>query len=262
MGISKTKMIILPFCLGVALISGCKKLAQNDALPVVSIKSVVLTSKDTAIITGTVVNQGAEAIQYEGICYGIDSMPDMLENQHFINSGQTNFTFSVKLKTDSTYFIRVFATNSYGYALSRPASIHVPHQKPPVVPCSLTDMQIIDNGTRYTVDAGYIDPYNTVNYGSWQAEADYGSVQMFFDFWGRPANGAYVTQVDGGQFSTDHSGIEVYVQKTDFNVYSMQSGDSVYVTENPDSSLSLSFCGMHYSIGPSTVSVIGKFTAN
>ena len=111
----------------VILIAGaCKKSSIDDAIPVVSIKSVSVTATDSAIITGSLVNQGAASVKYEGICYGIDSMPDLTENQHFIQGNQSDFSFTVPVKHDSTYFIRAFAANTYGYALTKPTVVKVP----------------------------------------------------------------------------------------------------------------------------------------
>ena len=263
------KNIIKKFILSVIILlfiayadSGCKKQALNDALPVLKMASVTMAGTDSVMITGTIVSPGGDPIQYEGFCYGVDPVPDIQENQQLSESGKTTFSITLAVKQDSTYFFRCFASNTFGYALSSPMKFTVAHAKPLVVPCSLTDMKVEVGNIPYNVDLVYSGtPYAT--YGNWGLEADYGNATgaIIMDFNKVPTNGAYVTVADPVQFQDNGNPKEVFVENNSFNMISMISGDTVYVSENPDKSQSFSFCGLHFYAGSTKFSAIGKFTA-
>ena len=262
MQIFKAKHFMAAIGLLTPLFWGCQKLTLDEALPVVAVKSISMISSDSAAVTGTIVNAGADLIEYEGVCYSSDPMPGMLANQHFIQNGTTNFTIHLPLKQDSTYYVRVFATNSYGYGISNQFKYTVSHAKPAVAPCSLTSSNIVDQGTSYSVDFVYSGT-NYASYGVWGLEADYngGNNALRMDFNKTPTNGAYVVQGDAGQFSGNNNPNEVYAELDEFNTYNMQTGDSVYVSENADKSISFSFCSLHYSVGSSKIKLAGQFAA-
>ena len=240
----------------------CKKLTLNDALPVVAVKSVSVISADSAAVTGTIINPGADVIEYEGLCYSSDPMPQMLDNQYFVGNSSTNFTIHVPFKQDSTYYVRVYATNSYGYGISSPYKFTVAHAKPALAPCPLSNMKLVDQGNPYPIDFVYSGT-GYASYGVWGLEVDYnsGNNALRMDFNKVPTNGAYVVQGDAGQFSSDNNPKEVYAELDVFNTYNMQSGDSVYVSENADKSISFSFCHLHYIMGSASISMAGQFTA-
>jgi|SRR6185437_5225365 len=250
----KTKPFFLALIFLLPMTLGCKKLTLNEALPTVAIKSVTVISSDTTAVTGTIVSHGADIIEYEGLCYSNNPMPEMLDNQKFIQNSATDFTINIPLKQDSTYYIRVYATNSYGYSISLPYKITIPHARPAVAPCTLTPMQIVDQGNPYKIDFLYSGTGYAAG-GAWGLEADLngGSNRLLMDFNKIPTNGVYVT---GG---SNEKGVHAELDD-DFNTNYMQPGDSVYVSENADKSLNISFCSLHYSIGATQVAVYGQLT--
>jgi hypothetical protein len=251
--------LFLFFSALVLIVWGCKKQNFNDALPVVAMQSVTMVNNDSAEIAGVVTDPGADPVQYEGFCYGGDSKPSIFENQVFAANNSKKFKIRVAVKQDSTYFFRCFAANGFSYSLSMPLKFMVPHAQPAIAPCTLTNMRFTAGNINYTIDGVYTDPQP--GWGSWGIEADYagGNAALRMDFNKIPTNGVYVTNGDPVQFNDNKNPHEVFAEITDFNTIGIHSGDSVYVSENPDKSLTVSFCNLHYDAGSSTATASGKF---
>ena len=251
-------------CLMMFGVWGCKKLTYDDAIPVVQMTSVTLISADSVAITGAVVSNNGDGIQYEGFCHGSDPNPSINEQQIIFETSSNSFTAHVFVQQDSTYYFRCFAANSFSYGLSAPMKFTVPHAKPAIAPCALTNMILTDNGTTNTVDNVYSGT-GYASYGVWGLEADCNAgngpaIRMSFNK--LPTNGAYVTVDNAGTFTGNNSPTEVYVEYVNFNTYSMQSGDSVYVAQNANKTLTFSFCNLHYTVSGSKFTDSGKFTTN
>jgi uncharacterized protein (TIGR02145 family) len=85
--------------------------------PVVKTDSVTNITKDSCKCWGDVISEGGAPVTERGVCWDTSSMPD-LKNSHITNgSGTGRFSTSVKeLASNTSYYIRAYATNSKGTA--------------------------------------------------------------------------------------------------------------------------------------------------
>jgi hypothetical protein len=228
---------------------GCKKLTFEDALPVVSMQSINMIGTDSVEITGKVDAIGASDIEYEGFCYGTDAMPEIRENQVFTESGTTIFMRHVLVKQDSTYYFRFFAANGTSYSLSTPMKFTVPHAKPVIAPCTLTDKRVVTGGNPHSVSSAFEGRDISGGSNNWIVDVSLNDAQLTLSFPQKPTNGKYIT------------GAKVSVEYTPFDRYLMTPGDTVYVKENADKSTSYSFCSLHFMVNSFRAEASGKFTA-
>jgi hypothetical protein len=248
----------LSFLFAAAIFSGCKKARYEDALPVTEITSVTMIDDETAEVKGKLVSPGEAGIEYLGFCYGYTPNPDMESNETLVQPGEDGtFTGKVKLQQDSTYYFRAFATNYFGYSMSRDFEYTVPHAGPQIAPCPLDDNTILLMSTKYPVGGtGFSHPL----YGTHGVYADSewgtGGPGIEIEFKKYPANGVYTTVDDGWDFRDYGKTSEVYVSVSDETV---EPGGKVYVSENPDGSLLISFCDLKFYFSSSEINTSAKF---
>lgn len=244
----------------IAIISlSCKKKTLDEAVPVVSTYSAMMKGNDSVIIIGKILQKGGDDIECEGFCYAKHPNPDIEENQILFNNNQTTFSAVVPVQHDSTYYFKTFAANKFGLQMGNILKFIVTHPKPPIVPCILKNNTFTNNGTDFPISNVFCG--NSYAYsGTYGIEVDcypYGE-SIHIDFNAVPTNGIYVNQSDVSYFSDSKNPKEVNIMID--NTYSIENGDSIYVSENPDHTLNVSFCKLNYSAFSSTFSARGKFS--
>ena len=98
-----------------------ERMFSTTPIPLVSTAPVIKTSDSTALSGGEVSADGGLPIISRGVCWSTSSQPD-ISNQH-TNDGTGTGVFSSAisgLSTDSVYYVRAYATNSYGTAYGEP----------------------------------------------------------------------------------------------------------------------------------------------
>jgi len=84
-------------------------------LPIVSTTDIINITENTATGGGNVTSQGSSSVTAKGICWNTLPNPTVSNNSTNDGSGQGNFLSTLdNLAPGSTYFVRAYATNSYG----------------------------------------------------------------------------------------------------------------------------------------------------
>jgi beta-glucanase (GH16 family) len=106
-------------CVGLMLLLyfGCKKEARivvDATLPVLTTNVTNITST-TADIDGKVISSGGSTVSAQGICWGINTLPNLAGNKTSIGTTSESFTIEITGLTPGTYYyVRAYATNSAG----------------------------------------------------------------------------------------------------------------------------------------------------
>jgi hypothetical protein len=229
----------------IALISGCKKTTYEESLSEVRVSSVTMLDEENAEVTAEIINPGASAIEYAGICFDTHPNPYMETNQ--VRADQLNgntFTVEVKLQPDSHYYFKAFATNYFGYSMSRDYEFVAPHPEPHTAPCTMAANRIKYSGATFTVPYVYEGPGN---WGLYKVSGSAsGGPEFEIEFNKKPGNGIYTTVGDPTEFEDDRNPKEVFVYSNDgwANHGSASSGGKVYVNENADGTYEVTFCDL------------------
>ena|ERR1035437_4692000 len=231
---------------------GCKKHTFNDALPKVTIQSVVPYGFDSVIITGKITSVGIGKIDYVGFCYSSSPNPLIIQNQVLKNGTDGAFTAILLAYQDSTYYFKSFAANEFGYAASSVFKYIVPKATPAIAPCTLTNNQINDNGSTFAVSA--FGSSTNPPYGNYSVSI-YGNEDITICFLNTPQNGIYTTSSDGSNLSAN----QVLITISNFYQYTINGGQKLYVSLNTNGTTTLSSCGLQYSNG-SIATLRGKVT--
>jgi uncharacterized protein (TIGR02145 family) len=89
--------------------------SEHPVLPVLTTTEVRSITQTTAISGGTITNDGGAIITGRGVCWNLDTIPN-IENNLTINGSDTG-SFSgniIGLIANTTYYVRAYATNSTG----------------------------------------------------------------------------------------------------------------------------------------------------
>jgi len=109
--INNSIIVILLFWTTIYLPS-CK---EEVTLPVVATTNVSDITQTTALIAGTVKNDGGTEITEIGICWSISPKPTISSNKTSIGTSVDSFTSIITALTpNTTYYVRAYATNAAG----------------------------------------------------------------------------------------------------------------------------------------------------
>lgn len=98
--------------------NACKK-DKNNLLPTVTIVSITDITANSAKITTLVLNEGSSIVTGTGVCWGKSSNPDLSDFVSNVGGGIGQFiSIPTHLESNTTYFVRAFATNATGTAYS------------------------------------------------------------------------------------------------------------------------------------------------
>jgi hypothetical protein len=217
----------------------CKK-KFDDALPKVTLQSVILKGLDSVTLSVQVTSKGASAIEYAGVSYSGTASASILSNQVLLQDGRINFNITVHAFHDSTYYFKAFAANSFGYSVSNVIKYTVATPPPAIAPCTLSNNYIDDNGSSFSVYA--YGSANNPSYGSYQVTMNGNTEDIIMCFPAVPYNGVYTTTSDGSNIGAG----QVYVSISNFNQYTINSGDNVYVSIDSLGTTTISSCALHY----------------
>lgn len=107
--------------LSLLVVSSCKKdepeqIVDNSAkIPTVTTSSISEIMQTTAVCGGEIINDGGYTVTARGVCWSTNQNPTISDNKTSDGSGAGIFTSSMTgLRANTTYYIRAYATNSYG----------------------------------------------------------------------------------------------------------------------------------------------------
>ena len=96
----------------------CKK-EENKTIPTVTIVSITGITSSSAKITTKVTDEGGSTVTGTGACWGKSSNPDLSNNVSNVGGGLGEFiSILTNLDSNTTYYVRAFATNELGTAYS------------------------------------------------------------------------------------------------------------------------------------------------
>jgi uncharacterized protein (TIGR02145 family) len=116
----KITILIYPFCIICVLLliaSSCAKdeKISDPAVPVLTTIIVSNISQTTATSGGNVTSQGSSSVADRGICWSATQMPSISDTHTSDGSGTGSFSSNLSLlTTNTTYYVRAYATNSAG----------------------------------------------------------------------------------------------------------------------------------------------------
>ncbi len=254
----KTFLFLLIFIV-CGLYWSCSKVTYDEALPAVQFISAKSYGNDSVLLTAKVTSSGASPIENVGFAYSEQPYFDILVNQ--IQAAPTLGQFSVVIKAipDSTYYIKCFATNSFGYVASGNYKYTVPTTTPQSAPCaaSIPANSVVDNKATYS---GLYIYYNNAGstYGNIDVNATNGAsetVDIYFN--APPVNGIYTTS-DPSNLSFDPNPYDCAIVVN--NNYVVNSGGYVYIALGNGGSGTITFCSLPYVAFSSTFFVSGNLT--
>jgi len=95
----------------------------GDVIPTIYSNNATIIKSVTATTGGNITSDGGATITARGVCYSTSSAPDLTDN--VIYATGTTGTYSVELsqlQSNTTYYVRAFATNAEGTAYGAEAS--------------------------------------------------------------------------------------------------------------------------------------------
>ncbi|HTB07856.1 MAG TPA: hypothetical protein VK806_12960 [Bacteroidia bacterium] len=241
-----------------AMYWSCSK-PYNEALPVVQFVSASAVGNDSIILIGNVTSSGADAVQYVGFAYAEQPSFDILSNQVLLNGTTGMFSWKVKALPDSTYYIKCFAANSFGYAATGNFKYTVPVGSPQSAPCASTipANSVVDNKITYSMSVNYDNTYP--QYGTVGIETSgfpSESVNIYFN--GAPANGIYSTASDPTNFNFDSNPYDCVIMIN--SSYFTNSGGQVYVAVTSPGHGTITFCSIPYVVSSATYYISGNIS--
>lgn len=216
-----------------------------DYYPVVKTVSAVVQQDGSVKVTGEIVKQGADAIEYAGFSMDTVSIPAMVTNQMLTNTLQSNQFFVIypQFELNKRYYFRSFATNGYGYSYGNVIYLDSIKATPLIAPCTPA-MNSLDWGA-----GGGIDTYTSIaapSYGvnSYDFETSSNAGTIYFHFGSLPvtkiyttvtydtpgANEAYIYFYSGFTSATLNPGSLVYVNQLNPNKWEMTICDAPWTT--------------------------------
>jgi len=248
--IIKLKATIMATLVSAIIISGCESglfSTVDTYIPDVEITSFE-NFDDTTLIHGRIIDIGSAYVKYSGFFFNDTGNPSSYENQIFFENSSTTFSATtIGLEPGKTYFLKAFSVFGFGFSESKEVAYTVPALMPPDVPCALYDNVIVENNSYYNIS--YIYAWSNAGQGPYEIEVScYHSAgpRIFLSFHGKPQNGIFNT-CSSESFNNHHRNVHVTVKRA-YSTYYVQSGGKVYVENNNNDTLIVSFCSLIYRI--------------
>ena len=110
----KRLSFILLSIIFVQLLSSCKK-EEEKTIPILTTTTISEIQNFAAKTGGTITSDGNLEITQRGVCWGLNSMPTIADSTTNDGTGAGTFTSNLtNLKSNTTYYVRAYATNSLG----------------------------------------------------------------------------------------------------------------------------------------------------
>lgn len=238
-------MFILFAWVSLFLLSCTKDIYDSFEVKTLSVNQV---GEDSVQVEGIVTDNGNFGIEYRGFCMSTLPVPKMMDNQILLNGDIGKYKAEyLYLEPNTEYYFRSFAANEVGYVYGNIIKYQVPFSNPPVVPCTLVDNKIVDNGYNYSVS--YADTNGTPQHGGnfkVSIDCSLSANKMYYlEFMQTPRNGIYTTS-DINSFTNDKKNVFVNIF-TGFNYFYINPNGKVYVSvDSVSKKMSISFCDLTY----------------
>ncbi|MFM9984650.1 MAG: hypothetical protein ACKVOK_05415 [Flavobacteriales bacterium] len=237
----------------------------EDYYPEVEVVSYTPNIDGSITITGRIVSTGHTEIEYAGMSITSTGTPTGSENQQLGNLSGDTFSVTYdgvededgsyfELDPDHTYFVRAFAANDDGYAISETFTID-PWEIPTIdAPCT-------PPLNTYNVGSGNVSAFAsgpTMSAGQYQYSLTSLNGDVMFTM-NQPIHaGFYTTSTEGGFIAND----EVMISYTNFNYYVISAGSTVYVNETSDNVFEVTVCAAPFNLGGLSTSFTTRFVVD
>lgn len=243
------KNILLFLSVCVMVNWSCKKYTYDEALPKVQFVSAVSNGSDSLILTAKIISQGASPVENVGFAYYERPDFDILVNQVAADPSSGTFSVIVPAVPDSTYYIKCFATNEYGYTATSNAKYTMPVSNPQTAPCaaSMKLNTVVDNGSTYTISSSGLTSGSSYSSVALQCSQGPNTIVTIY-FNATPVNGIY-RLIDPNNLSGDTNPFDCAIEDYNYNTTTNGNG-YVYIAVSSGSNKStVSFCNIYFS-GP------------
>jgi hypothetical protein len=155
-------------------IAGCKK-EPNLKLPLLSTTGVTAIDSVSAISGGNIFSDGGDPIIAKGICWSTSSEPSISNSLTFDGQGIGSFSSSILgLAKGTKYYVRSYATNSFGTAYGQVLLFYTLGATPVIIPTVQT-LEASNIMTSVATLNGTVDNANSVSTVSF----DYGETVSY-----------------------------------------------------------------------------------
>lgn len=245
------------------ILFGCDKESPfknyKDALPVVQTLDAIAGEGDTIIFAGECSSEGKLPLEYIGFYYGTDSIPRM-DRQFVFEPIVGKFGYKLGgLSPDSTYYYVAFAVNELGPTKGEIKSFKVGKPVPQVAPCTMDVNTVIYNGSEASLSYPFAEITN--NDAVVTAESYSSGLQLSITFNETTIpSGKYVTS----NYATLQLGAKnvLITLGSGYNETALNTGQSVYVSDNGDGTVTVSFCDLEYKSNNTTKKISAKLKFN
>jgi hypothetical protein len=231
----------------------------SDPYPKVQTLEAIAGEGDTIILAGECTSEGKLPLQYIGFYYDTDSNPKMYRQEAFEPFIGKFGSKIGGLSPDSTYYYVAFAVNELGYAKGEVKSFKVGKPTPQIAPCTMDLNTVINNGSKSTLSYPFAEI--TFNDAVVTAESYSSGIQLTLTFNDISIpSGKYVTSnYETLQLGTKNVLITI---GSGYNETALNPGQSVYVSDNDDGTVTVSFCDLEYKLNNTTKKISTKVKFN
>ena len=111
--------------IGISKWAGLSVRCLKNGLPLVSTDSVYGISATSAVCNGNVLSENGDSVFSKGICWSTSPNPTIADFKTIIGIGDGNYTSILTgLNPNTTYYVRAYATNSYGTSYGDTISLY------------------------------------------------------------------------------------------------------------------------------------------
>jgi uncharacterized protein (TIGR02145 family) len=141
-------LVVMLILNAVVFLNGCKK---EDPIfsPAIITTTISSITETTAISGGNISDDGGAPVLERGVCWSAQTQPTIADSKTNNGTGIGNFTSNLtELLTNTTYFVRAYATNSSGTYYGNEVSFTTPFV------CGISMIKDIEGNAYHTVSIG------------------------------------------------------------------------------------------------------------
>lgn len=231
----------------------------SDPYPKIETLDAIAGEGDTIILTANCTSEGKFPLDFVGFYYDTDSIPKM-NRQEVFEPVLGKFGCKIGgLSSDSTYYFVPFAVNNLGYSKGAVKSFKVGKPLPQIAPCGLNENSAILNGSN--VSLSY--PTSSISFSNAiiTAESYTSGIAITLKFNGtKLTSGKYTTSTES-TLALGAKNVLVSVRNSyDYTENPIVAGGTVYVSDNGNGTVTVSFCDLNYKSNNSSKTISSKIT--
>ncbi len=240
---------ILIFSVLIVFVASCRKVEKDplDYYPKVKTVAAVIQADGSVLVTGEIIDEGADVIEYGGFSMDTFPIPEMLSNQVISYFSGNIFTAVYEnFDISKTYYFRSWAANEYGYSLGNVIALDSITATPVVAPCNPVINSVNYGGlspTQYFTNV----PAPSQGFDTWDIIANTSQGTYTLKFGASPVTKIYTTTLN-----TSPGPNEVRISfYSGFTQGALNDGSSFYVNQVSPGNWTMILCNApwQYSSG-------------